>query len=137
MYNRKKEQKKKFNFLFSPITISLIGLIIIVLISIPLAKNISQKYKVDNDILNLQKEISKVESQNLGLDKMVNYLETDQFAEKQARLNFGLKKNGENVAVIQFNDSKAATSTETNNKTKRQYSNPQKWMRYIFAEKGI
>jgi cell division protein FtsB len=89
--------------IFNPKFLSLIGLAIIVLISFPIARNISQRHRVNNEINELQEEIKSIESKNSDLQKLIDYLSSDQYAEEQARLNFGLKKQGEETAVIDIN----------------------------------
>ena len=121
----------------SPIIISVIGLIAIVLISVPLAENMSQKYKVDQEIIDLQNEIALVENQNLDLDKMISHLNSEEFSDEQARLNFNLKKSGESVAVIQMNENDASNiPDEFTSDFEISLSNKTKWLKYFF-DKGI
>lgn len=131
--------------LFNSKTFALIGLIIIVLISIPLAKRVSQKYKIDQEIKDLEAEIADLENKNIDLKEFVNYLESDQFVEEQARLQFGLKKEGEEVAVIKTNEAeqgqaqgKAAGGAIFNidglgkSRPVKAASNPGRWWNYFF-----
>ncbi len=89
------------NFIFSPKIFFLVGIIIVIAISFPLSKNISKKYKIDKEILELEEEIKTLEGANSDFKKMITYLESDYFVEEQARLNLGLKKEGEEVIVIE------------------------------------
>lgn len=97
--------RKKRNFfaraIFNPKTLSFLGLIVIVAISFPISKSISKKYKIDQEILELEKEIEAMEGANSDFKKMLTYLESDSFVEEQARLNLSLKKQGEKVVVIE------------------------------------
>lgn len=90
--------------IFNPKTLIILGLAIIIVISIPISKNISKKYNIDQEILELEKEITAMESANTDFKKMITYLESDSFVEEQARLNLGLKKEGEEVIVIESTD---------------------------------
>lgn len=76
------------------------SIIILILIALPLSKNYKQRKMVEQEIKEIQDDIKKIEGKNGDLKKMLSYLESDQFLEEQARLNFGLKKEGEGVAVI-------------------------------------
>ncbi|MEA3463971.1 MAG: septum formation initiator family protein [Patescibacteria group bacterium] len=131
--------------LLNPKTLALFGLIIIVLISLPLAKNISRRYRVNQEIKDLEQEIAGLEDNNINLKKFINYLTSDQFVEKEARLNLGLKKPGEEAAVIKIENAnegqeqeKAADSAIFNpagsskNQPIKILNNPQKWQRYFF-----
>lgn len=91
-------------FIFNPKTLIILGLAIVIVISIPISKNISKKYNIDQEILELEKEITAMESANTDFKKMITYLESDSFVEEQARLNLGLKKEGEEVIVVESSD---------------------------------
>ncbi|MCK4553355.1 septum formation initiator family protein [Candidatus Parcubacteria bacterium] len=140
-----KNSKKNFitRILFNSKTFALLGLIIIILISIPLAKKVSQRYKIDQEIKDLEAEIADLENKNVNLGEFINYLESDQFIEEQARLQFGLKKEGEEVAVIKNEDMEqkqveAGGGTIFNvvgsgkNQLTKTMNNPWRWWRYFF-----
>ncbi len=80
---------------------AIIVLVFLLLILIPLAKNYSRKRLVEQEIADIQQEINDFESKNKELKGMIDYLQSDQSLEEQARLNMGLKRPGETVAVIQ------------------------------------
>lgn len=140
----KEERKNRITqLLISPKVLTLLGLLIIVLISLPLARNIIQRREIDSEIKELEEEVKKVENKNEDFKKMIEYLESNQFTEEQARLNFGLKKNGEEVAVIKNNNGAviaASSSAGTifaipgleKQEPQRPTNNPQKWRRYFF-----
>lgn len=98
MEKHKKNLIKRF--FSSQVFLTLLGLSILTLISFPFAKNLSQRHKIDDEVAKMQEEIGRIEKKNSGLKELVNYLESDQFAEGEARLKMGLKKNGEQVAAI-------------------------------------
>ena len=104
-------QKKGFiySFIFNQKTLAVLGLILIVLIAIPLVKNINQRRAVDKEIKDMQEEITARKNKDSDLRQLMNYLESDQYLEKQARLNFGLKKKGEEVIVIKDGNSAGAS----------------------------
>jgi cell division protein FtsB len=143
---------------FNPKFLALLGLMIIVSMSFPIAKNISQRHKIDNEIKELQEEIKLIENKNTELRKLIDYLSSEQYVEEQARLNFGLKKKGEEAAVIDLGDgntdqgdvessdsiqlSEEINSSETIfnipglNKIQptKPINNPQKWWEYFFEK---
>lgn len=134
----------KTNFLFNQKFIAALGLVIIVLISLPLAKNLSRRYKINQEVKDLEREISELENKNSDLKNFVSYLESNQFAEEQARINLGLKKQGEKVVVVTDNSTAAANPTGTasdvifnipglkKEEAPKPVTNPQKWYRYFF-----
>ncbi len=128
--------KKKENFfhkiIFNNIFLSIIGLIVIVAISIPLAKNVSKQYEINNEVQNLKNEISDIEKKNSSLKDMLVYLESDQFAEEQARINLNYKKAGESLYVItDENESKNIKLSLELNENKR-INNSIKWLNHFF-----
>ncbi|MEK7203235.1 MAG: septum formation initiator family protein [Patescibacteria group bacterium] len=139
------KNKKNFIFrlVFSQFFLAMLGLIIIILISFPLVKNVSRGYKINQDIKELEKEIANLESKNSNFKNIISYLESDQFVEEQARLKLGLKKEGEGVVVIKnklnkTEDNSAATIGSIFNITGlsktnpiKQINNPQKWWKYF------
>lgn len=132
------------NIIFNQKFLAFLGLVILVLISIPLGANISKRNKINKEIKELEQEIKQVENKNKDLEKLINYLESEQFVEEQARLNFGLKKEGEEVAVIKGDgntQTSASGSIKKNifkipglekNKPAKPPSNPQRWWKYFF-----
>jgi len=130
------KENKNFisRILYSQKFLALVGLVLIVLISFPLARSISKRYQIDKEIKDLDKEITDVETKNKDLKQLINYLESDQFVEEKARLNLGLKKQGENVVVIK--DTALANSSSTpgggGEDSSRNFSNTKKWWNYFF-----
>ena len=110
--------------------LAIIGLVFLVLIIFPLAKTYSQKRVVEKEISDVKKQISDFETANQDLKEMIAYLNSDQSLEEEARLNLNLKKNGEQVVVINDGNSNASTSSfivPSKNK-----SNLAKWRDYFF-----
>ena len=142
MMNRRKNnyfEKIFFNQKF----LTLLGLIVIILISFPFAKNTLKQYRINKEINQLKKEISDLQNKNVDLKNFVSYLESDQFAEEQARLNLGLKKPGEELTVIKTTSDAVPTGTSSgstifnipgyeNAKPEAKQSNPKKWLNYYF-----
>lgn len=122
--------------LANPIVLFIIGLAIIILISIPLAKNVSQRYRANQEIAKLQQEIKAQEDKKLLGEETIKYMQSDQYIEDTARLNLGYKKPGEQMVVIQQQETAASKKNinagVNNADTNNQESNFTKWMRYFF-----
>jgi len=107
---------------------AIIALIFLLLILIPLAKNYSHKRLIEKEIEDIQAEISDFEAKNGELKEMIDYLQSDQSLEEQARLNMGLKRPGETVAVIQENAGGVPQASEA---IVEEISNWRKWWQYF------
>lgn len=139
MKRRKNDYFEKI--FFNQKFLTLLGLAAIILISFPFAKNTLKQYRVNKEISELKKEISDLQNKNVDLKNFVSYLESDQFAEEQARLNLGLKKPGEELTVIKpASDALAGTSSGATifdipgykrSKPEAKKSNPKKWLSYF------
>ncbi len=146
-----KNTKRKSNIitrlLFNQVSLALVGLLVIILVSIPLGRKVSQKYRINKEIKELQNEINVLENKNSSLEKIVNYLESDQFVEEQARLNLGLKKPGEEVVIIKPNNNQnSSAKQQTLNSLYKisglekqapkssQEGNPKKWFKYFLGK---
>ncbi|MDD5032291.1 MAG: septum formation initiator family protein [Patescibacteria group bacterium] len=122
--------------IYSQKFLALVGLILVILISFPLARNVSKRYYLSKEIKELDKEISDFESKNKDLKELIAYLESEQFVEEKARLNLGLKKEGEKVAVIKDDISTTtAFDLEAESGDNREnFSNPRRWCDYFFRK---
>jgi predicted nucleic acid-binding Zn-ribbon protein len=117
---------------------------IIILIGFPFAKNAIKQHKINQEISDYKKEITSLQNKSLDLKKFVSYLESDQFAEEQARLSLNLKKSGEELTVIKNSPGDLSATSSSGAKQifdipgyrkeaeKPESSNPRKWLNYFF-----
>lgn len=130
----------------SPKTFFVVFLLILIALSVPLVKNIGNRRRINQEIKSLEAEIKLTDSKNNDLNKLISYLESDQYLEEQARLNMGLKKDGEEVVVLKGLNKTEENGTEgklaaadspysipglANENQKNIDSNPAKWVRYF------
>ena len=145
---RQTKLKKAKNYLrrviFSQFALFMIGLILLLAVSYPTFKNITRQYHTNQEIKELEKEISDLENKKLHLNSLIEYLGSDEFTEEQARLNLNLKKPGEEVVVIAPEGESVIAATASppgtvfslpgaEQKTAvTKTGNPQKWWQYFF-----
>jgi len=110
--------------------LAIIGLVFLLIIVIPLAKTYSQRRLIEREIEDVKQEISDFENKNQELKEMINYLESDQSLEEQARLNLNLKKPGETVVVVEEN--KTLANQVGSEEFSRRNGNFFKWWQYFF-----
>jgi len=145
MIKRNKKRNIFSSIIMHPLALTGYGLLILMLIAIPLYKNAKKQYNINKEIKELKKEIAGIEGKNTELRDLMEYLETDQFAEEQARLNLNLRKEGEAVAVIKDKDADSGANESAINNiynieglskeaTVKEESNPRRWIRFFFGQ---
>ena len=132
----KKKKNIFLRFFLNQYVIVVVVLVLLLLISIPLARNVSKKYDIDSEVRALEDEIAGLQTKNLELEKLINDYSSADFVEEIARLNLGLKKEGEEVLVVKKSDDNIKNSDIlVSNKIKfagdRKEKNPSKWFRYF------
>ncbi len=126
--------------------ITLILIVLLVLFTLPLNKNWRQKRSIDKEIALLEQQVAEVENKNSNLRQVLDYMQSDQFVEKEARTKLNYKKPGEEVAVIENRDgqvSQPVTSVEgifdlppapKPTASPRLLGNIEKWLNYFFKK---
>ena len=132
MKHREKISPKR---IFSSKLFLLAVLLLLVLIALAAGKGLLRRYQVNREIKALEEEIARLENSNQELGELIEYLNTDFFAEQEARLKLGMSKEGEKVIIVPDNDNGIVPldifpDKEYNEKA---ISNPQKWWRYFFG----
>lgn len=144
---QKKIKPKIQKIIASPKTFMVLALIVFIALIFPLSKNIGRRYRINQEIKGLEQEIKDTENKNTELQKLIEYLNSDQFVEEQARLNLGLKKPGEEVVVVKGVAGSPQLASEDSEKDegvfnipglekareKEVINNPERWF-YYFAK---
>lgn len=95
--------KNKISFwkklFFSPLFLSL-GIIILIFCFFPIGKESYKHYKISQEIGNLKQEIKDLEDKKTQTKKLIQYLKTESFQERQARLELSMKKPDEKVVIL-------------------------------------
>lgn len=125
------------------LTVVLIGLL--VLFSLPLIRNWRQKNEINNEVSDLEKQVADLEHKNSSIKQVLDYMQSEQFIEHEARTKLNYKKPGEEVAVIENRpgDDTPVTSTDSifnipeepkTNQSPKLLGNISKWLDYFFAK---
>lgn len=113
-------------FLMSQRFLAIVFLLMIVAISFPLVRSISQRKMVEQEIADMKKDNEAYRNKSQELKQMIDYLQSDISLEEQARLNLGLKKPNEVVVVVS-----RQKATETASTTVVEDSRVANWLRWI------
>lgn len=112
--------------LHSKITLAIILVVLLGVFALEL-QQWKQRKTIDSEINHLIQQQAELEKHNQALEQSLNYFSTDNYKEKLAREQLGLKKEGE--IVINYPTNGIPSSQPENIKPK---NNPQKWWEYIF-----
>jgi cell division protein FtsB len=136
----KRNRNNKIKNYFSTKILAFLGFILIIAISYPLSKSISKHYKINQEIRGLEQEIKNMEEKNNSLNKLIKFIGSDEYVDKQARLNLNYKKEGEEVVVIK-NKEEIQTEKKDNSlkspenindqENSNNNSNISKWLKYF------
>lgn len=142
MHGRKQKQPKSFwqRIFYSQIII-FAGIFFIVIFSVGTSKRMARKKQIHKETEELQAEIGKLEANSNDLNELLAYLNSNEFIEEEARTKLGLKKDGEQIVIINDNN-KTENVKKVNDLSKiyrpatsREKSNQEKWRDYFFKVK--
>src|SRR6185436_18688403 len=92
-------------------TVALSGVLIFVMVIT--ARIFVQKRVVDREIAKLQDQMERVKKDNEQLSSLIQYLNTTEYQERQAREKLNLKKDGEFVVVLPQGSTSGTEATQT------------------------
>lgn len=94
-------------------------------------KELIKRHAINQEISDLNKQLTAVSQEKDKLKDLISYLETDKYVEEQARLQLNLSKPGEKR--IDLTSDRNNQVTEISN-TEEDLANWRKWFNYFFAE---
>ena len=89
-------------------------------------------YQIRKEIQNLMMEKDKWEQNKLTLVDRLKDIQSEGYIEKEARLKFGLGKEGEKLTIINRSNSPASSSSDKEARTEKTVFNPLNWWNYFF-----
>lgn len=132
-------ENKFKNFLRSRWCIFLL-LLAFIWLGLVLTKAIYKKYQLSQEIQSLRTEIDKMDKKEQELTRLIDYLGSQNYLEKEAREKLNLKKEGESVLMVseselakQLSDSQDQESEAGNeNNPAGQENNLIRWWKFFF-----
>ncbi len=109
-------------------------LFILFLILIPYYNRLNRKKLIDEEIRKEKENIGRYEKDNEDLQVLISYLNSDQAAEENARINFGLQKEGETVVVVKIPSKNESEILNNEKKAETTNSCFKKWYDYFFKK---
>ncbi|MBU1039228.1 septum formation initiator family protein [Patescibacteria group bacterium] len=112
----------------------LVALVAIVIIGVGITKSLLRRAELQKEINQLESDTAVLENKNSELGKLIDYLATEEFKEREARLRLGLQKPGETVVVIPSLTNTNSQTNLTNQQSTAELSNWQRWLNYFFKK---
>ena len=93
--------------------------------------------KINQEVKELEDQISEFEKNNQNLEQLSQYLQTDDFKEKEAKENLDLIKEGEKVVIVKKSQIKKTIEKPVNEKPEIEVKRPNYyyWWHYFFGIK--
>lgn len=130
---------KKRSFFIQVITSRLFivtGIAVLIFLGVSIGKELTRKVEIKQRVSSLKNEIASLEKKNTELSDLINYLNSESYREREARLKLGLKKEDEQVIIIPDtslqNQPEAADTSDQSAGTKDSLSATKKWWNYFF-----
>ena len=134
MIIKKKKESGLANKVFSFKMFVLASVLIVIFLGTNLGKEFYRKYQIQKEIDSLKEDINSLEGNNYKLSQLIDYCETKEYKEAQARERFNLGKEGENL-VIMIEPDNSDDKIEKKVDDGKELPNYRKWWNYFFAAK--
>ncbi|MFA6308068.1 MAG: septum formation initiator family protein [Patescibacteria group bacterium] len=122
--DRKSHWKTK---IWSSNIFSILLIVLLIVSFVKVGKEIILRFEIKREINTLQVQLEDLQNKTAQMDKLISYLKTDDYIEKQARLELNLSRPGEKqVNLINLDN------LENKNALEYQGSNIEKWFNYFF-----
>jgi len=119
--------------LSSPLVIFLLVLILIGIIA-AVGKESYRKYQIDKEVGGIKKEIEFLKEKNQAMSNLLDYFNSEESLEKEARLKLNLLKEGEKLVIITPNKKTDSENQFSEDIEEKQLSNFEKWLKYLFKD---
>lgn len=110
---------------------AIVGVVIALYLLVYLMQTIKHNYDLQQQINLLQQQNANLETETEALSYRIQYYQTDDYKEKEAREKLGLQQPGEGVVILPRKDEPTASAQVENQKRVKQHSNIQQWIDFI------
>jgi len=114
-----------------------IGLIILILVIVSIYRETAKKNQIETEISKLKEEAQQVAKANSSIQEKIDYFQSADYMEKEAKDKLNLKSPDEQVVVVKPSMAKEtpivqASGPDNNNEPKVAIANHLKWWNYFF-----
>jgi cell division protein FtsB len=114
----------------------ILACIVALLVAFSYARAYYQDFAIRQEISRLESEVNRLEYKKLESFELLKYVSSDAYVEEKGRVEFNLKKPGEQVLVIPEETTLPGTGTTSQENQDKDLKNPVKWW-YYFLHKDI
>ncbi|MDO8505666.1 MAG: septum formation initiator family protein [bacterium] len=113
-----------------------VGIVVLAFLSLNLIRAQLKDRAIREEIAKSQDEVDMLEKERSGYEELRTMLNTNEFLEKEARRSLGYAKPGEQVVVIEENQTCKMKNEKCTqgDEGEKQISNPRKWWIYFFGK---
>ena len=124
---RKKTEKDWRGKIWGSNIFTLVLVLLLIISFIKVSKEVVLRYNIHKEISQLENQLTDLKDKTEATDKLISYLKTDEYIEKQARSQLNLSKPGEKqINLFTDNDSNRIREQGEN------LPNIDKWFNYFF-----
>ena len=107
----------------------LVALMALAAVGVGIGRSLIKRAEVKREVAKLQEDIAQFDDKSKELNQLLQYLGTDEYQEREARLRLGLMKPGEQVVVIPGLTSEGGAATPAGGQSD---PNWQRWVKVFF-----
>jgi len=134
MHSRK---KSSFLHIISSKLFIATSIAVLIFLGASLTKEVIRRRQISTRINNLKEQIKELENSSVELSNLIEYLKSEEYQEKEARLKLGMKKPGEKVIVIPSSNEDILNDNQNSladNIGEENISNWRRWWNYFFKK---
>ncbi len=136
MTEKKTTTRSPIGQFFSSRLFLILACIVALLVAFSYARAYYQDFAIRQEISRLESEVDRLEYKKLESFELLKYVSSDAYVEEKGRVEFNLKKPGEQVLVIPEETTLPGTGTTSQENQDKDLKNPVKWW-YYFLHKDI
>lgn len=126
----KQQENKWYKFFYSR-WFFVVFVVLFFLVLFAFLKSYYQDYQVRREIKRLEQDVKDLEVKKIETLDLLNHVQSDDFTEEKARLEFNMKSPEENVVVVLSNLSGQSDALQEKGGVVKleKASNPEKWLK--------
>ena len=110
---------------------TILGALVAVYVGFYLVQTVQHNYQLQQQISQLKSQINDMNTQTDALKYQIQYYQTSDYQDKEARAKLGLQAPGEGVVILPHSDPTTTTPPSTTAKAAPKQSNWQQWVSFL------